>query len=186
MLFFSAQKEGDKYLKLNLKQQKFADEYLISGNATNAAIKAGYSKKTAGVIGAENLKKPKIISYMEERKKEIESKKIAKQKEIFEYLSSVMRGEQTETVMTADGPIETPVSVKDRINAAKELLRRNPGDPLIKAQTEKAIAEAKLARAQAEEVDKIVDSSSAKFKNLSTDDLKALAHIGDKVDEVQP
>ena len=54
MLFFSAQKEGDKYLKLNLKQQKFADEYLISGNATNAAIKAGYSKKTAGVIGAEN------------------------------------------------------------------------------------------------------------------------------------
>lgn len=185
MLFFSAQKEGDKYLKLNLKQQKFADEYLISGNATNAAIKAGYSKKTAGVIGAENLKKPKIISYMEERKKEIESKKIAKQKEIFEYLSSVMRGEINDVAMVDGEIVDVPPSIKDRTMAAKELLKRNPGDPLIKAQTKKAIAEAKLATAQAEEVDKIVDSSSAKFKNLSTDDLKALAHIGDKVDEVQ-
>ena len=171
--------------KLTVKQKKFADEYMISGNATEAAIKAGYKKKSAYSIAGQNLKKHEIIQYITERQKKIESKKIAQQKEIFEYLSSVMRGEQTETVMTADGPVETPVSVKDRINAAKELLRRNPGDPLIKAQTEKAIAEAKLATAQAEEVDKIVDSSSAKFKNLSTDDLKALAHIGDKVDEVQ-
>lgn len=171
--------------KLTVKQRKFADEYMISGNATDAAIKAGYKKKSAYSIAGQNLKKHEIIQYITERQKKIESKKIAQQKEIFEYLSSVMRGEQTETVMTADGPVETPVSVKDRINAAKELLRRNPGDPLIKAQTEKAIAEAKLATAQAEEVDKIVDSSSAKFKNLSTDDLKALAHIGDKVDEVQ-
>ena len=171
--------------KLTVKQRKFADEYMISGNATEAAIKAGYKKKSAYSIAGQNLKKHEIIQYITERQKKLESKKIAQQKEIFEYLSSVMRGEQTETVMTADGPVETPVSVKDRINAAKELLRRNPGDPLIKAQTEKAIAEAKLATAQAEEVDKIVDSSSAKFKNLSTDDLKALAHIGDKVDEVQ-
>lgn len=170
--------------KLTVKQRKFADEYMISGNATEAAIKANYSKKSAYSTGNENLKKPEIIKYITQRTNKLKSNKIAQQKEIFEYLSSVMRGEQTETVMTADGPVETPVSVKDRINAAKELLRRNPGDPLIKAQTEKAIAEAKLATAQAEEVDKIVDSSSEKFKNLSTDDLKALAHIGDKVDEV--
>ena len=153
MLFFSAQKEGDKYLKLNLKQQKFADEYLISGNATNAAIKAGYSKKTAGVIGAENLKKPKIISYMEERKKEIESKKIAKQKEIFEYLSSVMRGEQTETVVTAKGLYKNiEVSAKDRITAAKELLKRYPVDPLAKAQLRKIKADATIAEYQAEQL----------------------------------
>lgn len=41
--------------KLTIKQQRFADEYIISGNATEAAIKAGYSKKTAAVIGNENL-----------------------------------------------------------------------------------------------------------------------------------
>lgn len=172
--------------KLTVKQRKFADEYMISGNATEAAIKAGYKKKSAYSIAGQNLKKHEIIQYITERQKKIESKKIAQQKEIFEYLSSVMRGEQTETVMTADGPVETPVSVKDRINAAKELLRRNPGDPLIKAQTEKAIAEAKLATAQAEEVDKIVDSSSKKLEKLSVGDLKKLAHIGDDVDEVQP
>ena len=172
--------------KLTVKQKKFADEYMISGNATEAAIKAGYKKKSAYSIAGQNLKKHEIIQYITERQKKLESKKIAQQKEIFEYLSSVMRGEQTETVMTADGPVETPVSVKDRINAAKELLRRNPGDPLIKAQTEKAIAEAKLATAQAEEVDKIVDSSSKKLEKLSVGDLKKLAHIGDDVDEVQP
>lgn len=172
--------------KLTVKQRKFADEYMISGNATEAAIKAGYSKKSAYSTGNENLKKPEVIKYITQRTNKLKSNKIAQQKEIFEYLSSVMRGEQIETVMTADGPVETPVSVKDRINAAKELLRRNPGDPLIKAQTEKAIAEAKLATAQAEEVDKIVDSSTKKFEKLSVDDLKKLAHIGDDIDELQP
>ena len=172
--------------KLTDKQRKFADEYMISGNATEAAIKARYSKKSAYSIGNENLKKPEVIKYITQRTNKLKSNKIADQKEIFEYLSSVMRGEQTETVMTADGPVETPVSVNDRINAAKELLRRNPGDPLIKAQTEKAIAEAKLATAQAEEVDKIVDSSAKKFEKLSVDDLKKLAHIGDDIDELQP
>lgn len=43
--------------KLTLKQQKFSDEYIISGNATEAALKAGYSKKTVRSIGQENLTK---------------------------------------------------------------------------------------------------------------------------------
>lgn len=169
--------------KLTVKQKKFADEYMISGNATEAAIKAGYKKKSAYSIAGQNLKKHEIIQYITKRQKKLESKKIAQQKEIFEYLSSVMRGEQTETVMTADGPVETPVSVKDRINAAKELLRRNPGDPLIKAQTEKAIAEAKVATVQAEELEKITDSSVKKMNNLTIDELKRLAHLGDTIDE---
>lgn len=169
--------------KLTVKQKKFADEYMISGNATEAAIKAGYKKKSAYSIAGQNLKKHEIIKYITKRQKNLESEKIAQQKEIFEYLSSVMRGEQIETVMTADGPVETPVSVKDRINAAKELLRRNPGDPLIKAQTEKAIAEAKVATVQAEELEKITDSSVKKMNNLTIDELKRLAHLGDTIDE---
>lgn len=173
-------------LKITLKQQKFADEFMISGNATDAAIKAGYSKKSAYATGAENLRKPVIIEYISERRKQIESKKIAKQKEIFEYLSSVMRGEQKDVVSTADGVIEVPVSVKDRISAAKELLRRNPGDPLIKAQTEKAIAEAKVATVQAEELEKITDSSVKKMDKLTVDELKKLARLGDiSNDEIQ-
>lgn len=46
--------------KLTEKQQRFVDEYLIDLNATQAAIRAGYSKKTAGSVAFENLKKTEI------------------------------------------------------------------------------------------------------------------------------
>ena len=45
---------------MNSKQQRFVEEYLIDLNATQAAIRAGYSPKTANVIGSENLAKPEI------------------------------------------------------------------------------------------------------------------------------
>ena len=47
-------------MSLTAKQQRFIQEYLIDLNATQAAIRAGYSAKTAGQIGDENLKKPQI------------------------------------------------------------------------------------------------------------------------------
>lgn len=47
--------------KLTPKQQRFVEEYLVDFNATQAAVRAGYSKKTAGQIGDENLKKPQIV-----------------------------------------------------------------------------------------------------------------------------
>jgi hypothetical protein len=62
-------------LTLTQKQKLFAEEYIISGNATQAAIKAGYSKKTAYSIGDENLKKPEIRAYISERFDEIEKSK---------------------------------------------------------------------------------------------------------------
>lgn len=53
------------------KQAKFVAEYLISGNATKAALAAGYSPKTAHVIGQENLKKPAIASFLEQKQAKI-------------------------------------------------------------------------------------------------------------------
>lgn len=47
------------------KQKRFVEEYLIDLNATQAAIRAGYSPDTAGSIGAENLKKPEIKSRID-------------------------------------------------------------------------------------------------------------------------
>lgn len=52
--------------KLTVKQQMFVNEYLVDLNATQAALRAGYSKKTAAFIGAENLKKPQIQSAIED------------------------------------------------------------------------------------------------------------------------
>lgn len=56
-------------MALTAKQQRFVDEYLIDLNATQAAIRAGYSAKTAGQIGDENLKKPQIAAAVAERMK---------------------------------------------------------------------------------------------------------------------
>lgn len=52
---------------MNPRQQKFVDEYCVDFNATQAALKAGYSQKTAYSIGQENLKKPEIKQAIEER-----------------------------------------------------------------------------------------------------------------------
>lgn len=61
--------------KLTPKQKAFADEYIKFGNATQAAIGAGYSAKTARSIGQENLTKPDISNYINERLKQIEDEK---------------------------------------------------------------------------------------------------------------
>ena len=81
------------------KQQRFCDEYLIDLNATQAAIRAGYSKKTAKQIGQENLTKLDIKEYIEKRMTEKEEALIAKQDEVMRYLTSVMRREMKEAVV---------------------------------------------------------------------------------------
>jgi phage terminase small subunit len=84
----------DKEIKLTPKQRAFCDYYIESkGNARQAAIKAGYSEKTAAETGYENLNKPHIAQYIAERMKPDEENRIASAKEVAEYLSAVMRGE---------------------------------------------------------------------------------------------
>jgi len=60
--------------KLTAKQKKFCDEYLIDLNATQAAIRAGYSEKTAYAIGVENLRKPQIVDEIECKQSEIRNR----------------------------------------------------------------------------------------------------------------
>lgn len=81
------------------KQQRFCDEYLIDLNGTKAAIRAGYSEKTARQMATENLSKPVIKEYIEKRMAEKEDALIAKQDEVMKYLTSVMRRELSEHVV---------------------------------------------------------------------------------------
>lgn len=81
------------------KQKRFCDEYLTDLNATQAAVRAGYSKKTAYSIGEENLRKPEIKEYIEKRMVEKESQLIADQDEVMRYLTAVMRREKMESVV---------------------------------------------------------------------------------------
>lgn len=90
---------------------------------------AGYSEKTARSIGQENLTKPDIKKYIDERLEELESGKIAKQEEVLRYLTSVMRGEQQEQVLRGMGEgyqeiDDIDVSAKERIKAAELLGKR--------------------------------------------------------------
>ena len=111
------------------RQQKFCDEYLISGNATDAAIKAGYSRKTAKQTGSENLPKPDLRAYIDEQLAKIHSAKIADAEEVMKYLTSVMRGEHTEQVLKLVGEgvqtvTDIDVSAKERLKAAELIGKR--------------------------------------------------------------
>lgn len=112
-------------MKLTIKQQRFADEYIISGNATEAAIKAGYAKKAAYQQGAENLKKPHIREYIDKRLEEINDKSIAKQEEVLQYLTSVMRGttHSAVVVIEGDGDGVSSARLMDKTPDEKEKLK---------------------------------------------------------------
>lgn len=119
--------------KLTAKQQRFCDEYLIDLNATQAAIRAGYSKKTAYRTGADNLKKLQIKSYIDARMAEKKSELIANQDEVLKYLTSVMRGQSKASVVVVESTgdftsaareMEKAPDEKERLKAAELLGKR--------------------------------------------------------------
>lgn len=116
-------------VELSIRQQRFADEYVICGNATDAAIAAGYSEKYAGQNADKLLKNTKISSYIESRLNEIQSPKIADQQEVMEFLTALMRGEVEETVplmQKKGGQIlaRTIPSAQTRKGAAEQIGKR--------------------------------------------------------------
>ena len=112
------------------KQRRFCDEYIKTGNATQAAIAAGYTRRSAYSIGEENLRKPVLRARIDERLAELQSERTADAQEVLEYLTSVMRGEHTEPCLRLCGDgaqcIEyVPVSERDRLKAAELLGKRH-------------------------------------------------------------
>ena len=98
-------------MKLTPKQQAFADYYIASGNATESAIKAGYSKKTAKQMGTENLSKPYLKQYIAEMSKKIQNERIADMQEVKEFWSNLMRDDETEK--------------RDRLKASEYIAKTN-------------------------------------------------------------
>lgn len=122
-------------MKLTEKQRRFVDYYVETGNKTEAAKKAGYSEKTAASIGDENLRKPAIKVAIDARLRELEDKRIAKADEVMQFLTSTLRGEVKEERVVVEGTgegrsdariIKVQVSARDRLEAAKSLLKRYP------------------------------------------------------------
>ena len=103
--------------ELKGKQKKFADEYLLSWNAADAARKAGYSENSAASIGSENLRKPQIAAYIRARAQARDAVTVAAEEELMAFLSSVVRG----NVMDQFGLEPT---LADRLRAAENLMKR--------------------------------------------------------------
>nr|WP_036257262.1 terminase small subunit [Megasphaera sp. UPII 135-E] len=120
-------------MKLTEKQERFIDYYIETNNASEAARLAGYSKRTAKSMGSENLTKPAIQQAIEKRLQELKNERTATLQETLEFMTAVMRGNVEEEVVvtegTGDGCSESRImpkkpSVRDRLEAAKELERR--------------------------------------------------------------
>lgn len=149
-------------VKLTEKQKKFADYYIELGNATHAAINAGYSEKYAGQNVDKLLKNTNLKKYIEERLEQIASERIMSAQEAVELLSSIARAEITEQVVvtTMDGAevVDKPPDVKTRIIAIKEILKRYPdNDKLVEQQIRKLTADADLAEIKANTIKGLSD-----------------------------
>lgn len=111
------------------RQQKFVQEYLIDLNAKQAAIRAGYSPKTAQEQASRLLSNVKVQNAIAAFMDNMTASNIANIQEIMEHLTAVMRGKATEEVLMFVGngvqQITTKqVSAKDRIRAAELLGKR--------------------------------------------------------------
>lgn len=111
------------------KQKKFCEFYVQSGNATDAARKAGYSPKTAEVIGLENLRKPGIKAYIAEIVGDQDKKRVADAAEVLEFYSAVMRGEVKDQ-------FGLDASLTDRLKAGDALMKRYAAGGAKKNETE--------------------------------------------------
>ncbi len=117
---------------LTEKQKRFVDFYIQTGNASEAARLAGYEEKSARQVASRLLTNANIKNAIDARLKQLESERIAKDKEVLEYLTAVMRGEVVESIPTQIGTgngifhtelLDKPPYIKDRLKAAEMLAK---------------------------------------------------------------
>lgn len=149
--------------KLTPKQKKFCDEYLKLGNATQAAKNAGYSEKTAYRTGADNLKVPHILDYINARQEQIASKDIADIEEIMKYLTDVMRGKIKDQ-------FDLDASLSERTKATQELLKRNVDDRKMNLELAKLEAQFKDNGSDEDAKDNFMDALNSTASEVWTDD----------------
>lgn len=119
--------------RMTAKQKLFCDEYIISLNATQSAIKAGYSKKYANTNASKLLQNTAIKDYIAARMAEKEAALIADQDEVLKYLTAVLRGESASEVVVVEGmgmgesrarKVQKAPDEKERLKAAELLGKR--------------------------------------------------------------
>lgn len=115
-------------MALTGKQQRFCEEYMVDMNATQAAIRAGYSEKTAKEIGCENLSKPNIAEQIATLREEQASRTLVDADYVIKGLLQVhSRCMQEEAVTDAEGPTGEYKFEHSGANKSLELLGKHLG-----------------------------------------------------------
>ena len=118
---------------MTAKQKRFCDEYLVDLNGTQAAIRAGYSARSARQIADRNMSNDDIRNYIDERMKEKEKELIADQDEVLKYLTNVLRGKSQSEIVVVENVgdftsearlIQKAPDEKERLKAAELLGKR--------------------------------------------------------------
>jgi phage terminase small subunit len=113
--------------KMTPKQQRFCDEYLIDLNATQAAIRAGYSEKYAHTNANKLLQITTIKDYLAGRMAEKQDELIADQDEVLKYLTAVMRGEELDETLSVN-----PMGELERQNVRRQTNQMKAAELLAK------------------------------------------------------
>lgn len=112
--------------KLTAKQQRFVEEYLIDLNATQAAIRAGYSVESAGSIGSENLAKPEIRARVETAMAERSKRTGITADRVLQELGKIAFVNPTDLINLDDGSIKKTATDEDRAAIAAIRVKQIP------------------------------------------------------------
>lgn len=118
---------------LSAKQRRFIDEYLLDLNATQAAIRAGYSVKTASVIGCENLTKPKIATAIEQAQRQRAEQTGITQERVLEEVALLAFSDLTHYTVSDNGDVQlmagAPAGAMRAVQSIKRrITERGSGD----------------------------------------------------------
>lgn len=114
---------------LNARQKAFCEYYVASGNATESAVKAGYSEKYAGQNSDKLLKNTNIQIYIEELNKKVKDKRIADITEVKEFWTDVLRNNDAkmqDRLKASEYIAKTNGAFLDKVEVKGEVKTDNP------------------------------------------------------------
>lgn len=146
---------------MNEKQLRFCEEYIIDHNATQAAIRAGYSPKTAGVQACDLLKKPNIQAKIQELAENVSKKAIASAQEVLEHFTRVMRGEVFDQVVKRDEDGKVT-----KVDVVAKLSDRNKAAEALAKHYSLLVEKIEVAKSKSEMADEIAQVLAAREKDV--------------------
>lgn len=113
---------------MNEKQLRFCEEYIKDHNATQAAIRSGYSQRSAYSQASDLLRKPEVQEKIQELAGEVKANTIAEATEVLEFFTQAMRGKICDQVVKRDEEgnlhtVDVQARASDRLRAAESLAK---------------------------------------------------------------